>query len=42
MLHVLAREVPSYIVNMTVFDEALALDLTIGKETWEPNTNLCI
>ena len=25
---------------MTVFDEALALDLTLGKETWEPNTNL--
>lgn len=25
---------------MTVFDDALALDLTLGKETWEPNTNL--
>ena len=25
---------------MTVFDDALALDLQKGKETWEPNTNL--
>lgn len=25
---------------MTVFDDALVLDLTVGKETWEPNTNL--
>lgn len=25
---------------MTAFDEALALERTVGKETWEPNTNL--
>lgn len=25
---------------MTVFDDALALEMTVGKETWEPNTNL--
>ena len=25
---------------MTVFDDALALEMTIGKKTWEPNTNL--
>ena len=25
---------------MTVFDDALALEKTVGKETWEPNTNL--
>lgn len=34
------RSPPLIVVNMTVFDEALALDLTLGKETWEPNTNL--
>ena len=27
-------------VRMTVFDDALALEMTVGKETWEPNTNL--
>lgn len=25
---------------MTVFDDALALERTVGKETWEPNANL--
>lgn len=25
---------------MTVFDDAFALEMTVGKETWEPNTNL--
>ena len=25
---------------MKFFDDALALDFTVGKETWEPNTNL--
>ena len=31
---------PLIVVNMTVFDDALALEMTKGKETWEPNTNL--
>ncbi len=25
---------------MTVFDDALALEMTVGKKTWEPNPNL--
>ena len=25
---------------MTSFDDALALERMLGKETWEPNTNL--
>ena len=37
---VLAREVTSYKSLTTVFDDALALEMTVGKETWEPNTNL--
>lgn len=31
---------PLIVVNMTVFDEALALEITIGKVTWLPNINL--
>ena len=29
-------------VRKTVFDDALALEMTVGKETWEHNTNLDI
>ena len=25
---------------MIIFDDALVLEMTVGKETWEPNTNL--
>lgn len=31
---------PLIVDNMTVLDDALALEMTVGKETWEPNTNL--
>ena len=27
-------------VKMTVVDDALALEKTVGKENWEPNANL--
>ena len=27
-------------VRKTVFDDALALEITLGKESWEPNPNL--
>ena len=36
----LARKVTFLEVNMTVFEDALALDLTKGMVAWEPNTNL--
>lgn len=28
------------VVNMTVFNDAFALEITIGKVTWLPNINL--
>lgn len=31
---------PLIVVKNTVFDDALALEMTVGKETWEPITNL--
>lgn len=31
---------PLIVVNMNVFDDALALEITVGKVTWLPNINL--
>ena len=36
----LAREVTFCRSLKPVFDDALALEITVGKQTWEPNTNL--
>ena len=36
----LHAKLPLLEVRKTVFDGALALDLTVEKQTWEPNTNL--
>ena len=36
----LLAKLPLLEVRKTVFDGALALEMTVGKETWEPNTNL--
>lgn len=36
----LHAKLPLLEVRKTVFDDALALEMTVGKETWEPNTNL--
>ena len=40
-LYVLRRYeyLPFLEIKMTVFDEALALEITEGKITWKPNTN---
>ncbi len=31
---------PLIVVNMAVFDDALALEMMVWEMTWEPNTNL--
>jgi len=39
----LSRNNPSSCIQnpfKIIFDDALALEMTVGKETWEPNTNL--
>ena len=36
----LHAKLPLLEVRKTVFDGALALEMTVEKETWEPNTNL--
>ena len=36
----LHAKLPLLEVRKTAFDGALALEMTVGKETWEPNTNL--
>lgn len=36
----LHAKLPLIEVKKTVFDDALAFEMTVGKETWEPNTNL--
>lgn len=38
----LHAKLPLIEVKKTVFDDALALEMTVGKETWEPTPNLAM